>query len=160
MKHTIPEFLAMSWEGKGMVLNLGAGKQVIPGAINLDLPDWDGRKGGLPYRRGSIDAIHAHHFLEHLTGEQIVRLLRDCERVLAVGGIMLITVPDAGSVLAAQDVRHVTLFNLKTFRNLLQPSKYFHDEPWLLKVHLSVLMGAELGETCIIVQLVKTGGVE
>ena len=48
---------------------------------------------GIPFRDGSIRNIFSSHFLEHLTGEQSVKLLKECKRVLKSGGVLRIVVP-------------------------------------------------------------------
>jgi SAM-dependent methyltransferase len=110
-----------------MRLHLGCGAQAPKGWINVDwfigarlarLPvvGWIARKSNLfglewpsdvflhdlrrplPWRDASVDAIYASHLLEHLTREEGDRLLRECHRVLAPGGIVRIVVPDLRAI--------------------------------------------------------------
>lgn len=48
---------------------------------------------GIPFNNNSISNIFSSHFLEHLTGEQAVKLLKECNRVLKSGGVLRIIVP-------------------------------------------------------------------
>jgi len=50
---------------------------------------------GIPFGENEVDGIFASHFLEHLTPQEGVQFLRECHRVLKVGGILRISVPDA-----------------------------------------------------------------
>ena len=49
---------------------------------------------GLPYRDGSVNAVYASHFLEHLSLADARRFLRECHRVVRPGGYVRFIVPD------------------------------------------------------------------
>jgi predicted SAM-dependent methyltransferase len=49
---------------------------------------------GLPFPTGSVDAIYASHFLEHLPREDAIRFLREARRLLKPGGLIRLIVPD------------------------------------------------------------------
>ena len=49
---------------------------------------------GIPYPNNSVDIIIASHFLEHLDKEEGNKFLKDCLRVLKIGGLIRLTVPD------------------------------------------------------------------
>lgn len=55
-------------------------------AVNLHRP--------LPWNDGTVHAIYAGEVLEHFTREAGARLLRECHRVLAPGGVLRMRVPD------------------------------------------------------------------
>lgn len=82
-------------------LHLGSAGNRIDGWVNIDLlrPGrtlelyWDLRRG-LPFHDGSVDAIFSEHLFEHLPYEDGVTLLRECRRVLRLGGIARTGVPD------------------------------------------------------------------
>jgi SAM-dependent methyltransferase len=65
-----------------------------------DAPRWASRVmiadavRGLPFPSGSVAAIYASHFLEHLFREDAVRFLREARRLLAPGGRIRLVVPD------------------------------------------------------------------
>jgi predicted SAM-dependent methyltransferase len=119
-----------------MKLNLGCGTQIIDDWLNVDyalgarltkIPffkllnkqlklfniDWDNRvyihnlTKKFPFKNESIDIIYCSHTLEHFTRETGLRFLQECHRVLKVGGIVRIVVPDLQCI--------VTNFNNKVF---------------------------------------------
>jgi len=87
-------------ERKTIYLEIGAGnKKGKNGWITLDLtPDcdiyWDLNKG-LPFTDESICKIYSSHVFEHFTFKEGQRLLDECLRVLKIGGIFSICVPNA-----------------------------------------------------------------
>jgi predicted SAM-dependent methyltransferase len=52
----------------------------------------------LPFDPGSIDAIYASHFLEHLSRQGAGRFLQEARRLLRPGGILRIVVPDLAAI--------------------------------------------------------------
>ena len=52
-------------------------------------------KNGIPFITGFVDYIYSSHFLEHLTYEEALKLLRECRRVLKTNGLMRFIVPDS-----------------------------------------------------------------
>lgn len=50
---------------------------------------------GLPFPDGSVEAIYSSHMLEHLYFDDALRVLRECRRVLAPGGVLRLALPDA-----------------------------------------------------------------
>ena len=55
---------------------------------------WDMRKG-IPFPDSSVDMIYSSHFLEHLTYDQSQDFLKESLRVLKIGGVFSISVPNA-----------------------------------------------------------------
>jgi predicted SAM-dependent methyltransferase len=88
-------------------LHLGSGRRRKPGWVNIDLflgaPVDLGWKlpRPLPFAPQTVNAIFHEHLLEHLTLEQGLALLDECHRLLRLGGILRIGVPDAGGYLRA-----------------------------------------------------------
>lgn len=87
-----------------MKLHLGSGGNILPGWLNIDSWPQKAPPGtflkhdlgvGLPpsVPDASVGFIFTEHFLEHLTREQGVVLLRDCHRKLKPGGVIRIVVP-------------------------------------------------------------------
>jgi len=64
---------------------------IVPQAIGIDLnyPGYDGRT--LPFADYSQDAVYSSHCLEHI--DDYVAALREWQRVLRIGGFMIVTVP-------------------------------------------------------------------
>jgi predicted SAM-dependent methyltransferase len=53
----------------------------------------------LPFSDGSVAAIYASHVLEHLYREEAQRLVKECMRVLAEGGVLRVVVPDLEAII-------------------------------------------------------------
>ena len=88
-----------------LCVNLGCGYRPMKGWINVDHargPEvqvvWDLRRG-LPFQDGSCAAIFSEHLIEHVPREDAGRLLAECHRVLANGGVLRLSTPDAGRFL-------------------------------------------------------------
>ncbi|MBI4388561.1 MAG: methyltransferase domain-containing protein [Nitrospinae bacterium] len=87
-------------ERPGMkALNLGCGKNLLPGWLNCDsLPVpgavyLDGSRP-LPFPANAFDYIFAEHMIEHLPLPSIASLLTDCRRVLKPGGTIRLVTPN------------------------------------------------------------------
>jgi len=101
-------------------LNIGCGTSGIEGWVNIDnspsillsrlplgkrifrTPEWppdvrriDVRKR-IPYPDSSVSCIYSSHTFEHFTYEESQAVARECFRVLKLGGILRIVVPDLG----------------------------------------------------------------
>ncbi|MCF7866214.1 methyltransferase domain-containing protein [Candidatus Woesearchaeota archaeon] len=81
-----------------MKLQVGSGRKIIPGWINMDLKRGDLRANiteGIPLKDSSIDLIFHEHFLEHLEYPvDANKFIQESYRVLKPGGYMRIGVPD------------------------------------------------------------------
>lgn len=80
-------------------VQLGCGKHIIDGYINIDILDtadikWDVRKS-LPFESNSIDKIFSEHFFEHIDYPVSANnLLDESYRVLKKNGEFIIGIPD------------------------------------------------------------------
>lgn len=80
-------------------LQIGCGKNVLPGWINTDMLPGRGiihvdvRKP-LPFPSGHFRYVFSEHLLEHISCNVGIRLLREIHRVLAPKGTMRIATPD------------------------------------------------------------------
>jgi len=140
---------------RGEQLNLGAGFSNIENAINLDLPEWDATKDPIPYNDECVDTIHAYHFLEHFTGEQVIKILRECERVLKRGGTMNIVVPHRIGSLAFQNLDHKSFWTEDVYNNLFYDDTYIgnRETPWLFNIRVNVIIGIAERNLCLMTQL-------
>jgi len=82
------------------IAGLGHGAKILPGWTNIDI-EGDGTTTfawnltePLPLPDGSVDCVYSEHFIEHLSLEHGRRLLADCRRVLAPGGVVRVSTPD------------------------------------------------------------------
>jgi predicted SAM-dependent methyltransferase len=86
------------------LLNLGCGQRFHPDWINLDLQPahpsirrWDVTQP-LPFEDTSFDGVYHSHLLEHLPREDALPCLRECRRVLKLGGIIRMAVPNLEAI--------------------------------------------------------------
>ena len=85
-------------------LCMGSGLAPIPDWVNVDL-----RLGadvlldlafGVPAPAGSIDCIYSEHLIEHFSLDDGMRLMRDCHRLLAPGGVLRLATPDLAALVS------------------------------------------------------------
>ena len=96
----------------GCYLNLGCGPNTNLEFYNLDYEwrpgvdvVWDARRG-LPFENGYCDGVFSEHMLEHLSFADGLALLGECRRVLRVGCVLRIVVPD-GELYLTEYARHL-----------------------------------------------------
>jgi hypothetical protein len=94
-------------------LDLGCGPNPKEGFVGIDRIKFPGVKKvvnlgvkPLPYKAGSVDEVHASHFLEHLTATQRCFLMNDLYRVMKPGAKATIIVPHWASSRAYGDPTH------------------------------------------------------
>jgi len=79
-------------------LHLGCGEKVIDGFVNIDVFPYPGVTVGfaekLDFDDNSVDLIYASHLLEHYPKDETVPVLEEWHRVLKLGGILRVAVPD------------------------------------------------------------------
>ena len=51
--------------------------------------------GQLPFESGTFEFVYSEHFFEHLRPTTTLELLKECHRVLKIGGVHRTVVPDA-----------------------------------------------------------------
>lgn len=79
-------------------LNIGCGRVILPGWVNIDLEALPGVDlaldvtTGLPFE--NVEYIVAEHFLEHLEVEHAIFFLQECRRVLAADGVLRLSTPN------------------------------------------------------------------
>lgn len=106
---------------KKVKLNIGSFTTMFHhGWINIDienLGDWAKKHSyrfeqwdatlGIPFKEGVVDMIYSSHFLEHLTYTQGADFLKECHRLMKVGGRIRLILPD--TQLVTQDYRNENL---------------------------------------------------
>lgn len=100
--------LARIRAARGLLVNVGCGPFPLDGFVNLDIRAftpgvvvWDCRRT-LPVADGACAGIRIEHFAEHTDPrDELPRLLEDCHRALAPGGVLRIVVPDTERYLLA-----------------------------------------------------------
>lgn len=94
-------------------LHLACGDHLIPGWANIDL---GGPRGvvaldltqPLPVADASIEFVYSEHFIEHVTRDDALALLREVHRVLRPGGVLRLSTPDLRRLLGAYDAGRVS----------------------------------------------------
>lgn len=86
-------------ESSEVKLEIGAGQKTgTNGWTTLDLwgadLSWD-LNDPLPFPDNSVAKIYSSHALEHFWYSDLIRLLRDCRRILKPRGVISVCVPDA-----------------------------------------------------------------
>lgn len=85
------------------LLQIGGGKYMLPGWLNGDLIAGEIHLNAcrkLPFTDCSIERIFAEHFIEHITWQQAVALLGECQRILKPGGKIRLATPDLEKIAA------------------------------------------------------------
>lgn len=113
-------------------LNLGCGTKIkLPGEegyewVNADIRDDVGADTvcdftvGLPFPSGYFDHALADNVLEHFRSEEVIMLINELDRVLRVGGTLIVIVPHFRSAGAVQDPTHKSLWSTRNFLYLNQ----------------------------------------
>lgn len=92
---------------KAIQLNLGSGTDYIPGWVNVDIeqqynPDiLADITQPLPFQDQSASQIKAFDILEHVIKQDAPKFIRECHRVLQIGGIIHIRVPNMFAIIEA-----------------------------------------------------------
>lgn len=83
-----------------VMLHFGCGSRILPGWVNLDAYHCEGisleldLQGDLPFGNGSVRWLFTEHVLEHIDRSVIGKVFSEFHRVLAIGGVARILVPD------------------------------------------------------------------
>lgn len=101
-----------------MKLDLGGGKNNIPGYVNVDkYPEYADvlvdLEEGLPFADRSIDVINSAHLFEHINN--FIPLMNECWRVLKDDGFLMASVPLYPGKEAVNDPSHVRFFTVETW---------------------------------------------
>ncbi|GAA0672999.1 class I SAM-dependent methyltransferase [Natronoarchaeum mannanilyticum] len=94
------------------ILELGGGRDPVPGAVNMDIadvPEVDiiaDVTGEWPVEPASFDRIEAHHVLEHVSHDDLPGVFRRASETLRPGGRFHVEVPLAHSRSAKNDPTH------------------------------------------------------
>ena len=104
-----------------MKLNLGCGKRIVPGYINIDDDDHPGVDliiniyNGLPFEDNSVDKILASDFLEHIPQPKVIFVIDEIWRVLKPDGIFESSTPSTEGCGAFQNPLHVSFWNINSW---------------------------------------------
>jgi predicted SAM-dependent methyltransferase len=138
-----------------MKINLGCRNNILEGYVNVDFNELHFEVGNrfqskeqpetiflcanimdidLYFKAGSVTEIVANHFFEHLTHEQITKLLYKLWNLLTPGGMLKITTPDFYWLIRHYKEKHqredfsdVDILNIKMFDT---QEETFHKSVW------------------------------
>ena len=137
-------------------LNLGCGKKILPGYVNVDFPNnWSGKKPDLecdirvlPYGNDTVDEVMAIHVIEHFYLWEVPEILKEWARVLKPGGQLILECPSLNKVLYFLTLQPLVLSH--TMFALYGDPQYGDPDmmhKWCYsKEHLSALMAREFAD--------------
>lgn len=116
------------------VLNLASGKDYRPGWVNMDLfaerkdVEHDVFVFPWPFPDGHFDSVFANQILEHIPPmidgrDGLGLVLREIDRILCVGGSLVVGTPYAGSHCDRANPTHYRQFNESSFYFLKEGSQ-------------------------------------
>ena len=104
-----------------MKLHIGCGKKYLLGYKHLDVIDYDhvdyvcDARHLKPIADGSVSEIYACHILEHVERSEVLDVLHEWNRVLKIGGVIRVAVPNFESVVN----EYIENRDLQCFQGLL-----------------------------------------
>jgi predicted SAM-dependent methyltransferase len=144
-------------DGK-VLLHVGCGPVNSPEFINVDALPYahvhivtDDISHLSDFANETVDLVYMCHVLEHIKTPQVKRVLGEMQRILKVGGILRLSVPDFDQLLdvyhaAGEDLDvirnqllggqdsdyniHYSVFNRRTLAALLQEAGFRRIRPW------------------------------
>ncbi len=127
--------LAVRDEAGPLRLNLGCGRNILPGWVNCDLsllPGIDYRvdlndcaRTPLPFMADSVDAFLLSHTIEHIPN--VLPLMQELHRIAKPGAICTVRVPYGSSDDAWEDPTHVRAYFLQSWLYFSQPAYWRAD---------------------------------
>lgn len=142
-------------ESTNIRLNLGCGRNSIPGWVNIDIFPLPGvdfvadledcHNTPLPFQDDSVDEFLLSHVLEHM--RHPLELMQELHRIAKPGALMVIRVPHGASDDAFEDPTHVRQFFTGSFGYFSQPyywrADYGYRGDWLTEKVTLVVSAAE-----------------
>lgn len=111
-----------------MKLNLGCGRDIRKGWVNLDFTEGEGvdivhdlNKLPLPFEDQKFDIVLCSDIVEHV---DFIPLINDIYRILKKNGILKIRSPHFTSRLNFEDPTHKHQFSIKTFDYFIKNTNY------------------------------------
>lgn len=115
---------------ESLKLNLGCGLLRREGYKGCDIyrtptTDYvfDARKAPWPFKNESVSDIFMSHFFEHFDGEERAAIMKECYRVLKMGGKIELVSPHWSSMRSIQDPTH-------KWPPLGESSFAYHNQQW------------------------------
>lgn len=119
-----------------MILNLGCGKKIIAGAVNVDIEYRPGvdqtvdlSKFPWPWSDGAADEIHASHIVEHFPDS--AKFMKECRRVLKPGGKLRVVGPHSSCVTSIGCWYHYRTFCWNALDDYLSRNGFRTDRQYI-----------------------------
>jgi SAM-dependent methyltransferase len=141
-------------KGEPSVLHVGCGGSALPlnmahcKEVRLDIdpetsPDILADMADLPADIGPFDVVYSCHSLEHLSPHKVAGCLEGFRRVLKIGGVVLIFVPDLEGLSPTDDVLYEVEGGPIRAKDLFYGwGKYLESRPYM--AHKTGFIGATL----------------
>jgi len=111
-------------------LNLGCGKDIKKGYINLDFMKQPGvdivhnlNKFPWPFKDNEFDEVYASHVLEHV--DDLIKTMEELHRICKSGAKIIIRVPHFSCGVSYRDPTHKRLFSYFTFDYFTNLKEYY-----------------------------------
>ena len=125
-------------------LNVGAGHDIRPGWVNLDVAQLPGtdvvhdlEEMPWPFPDSAFDEIIAINVLEHLS--DTIRVMEELHRISAPGARLTIRVPYWNSPDAISDPTHKSVFNERTFDFFDPATRHGRERSYYTKARFRIL---------------------
>lgn len=119
----------------GLKLNLGCGRNPVPGWVNVDIAATPGvdvvadldacRTHPLPFADNSVSQMRMEHVLEHI--RDTLALMQELHRIAEPGALLAIRSPYGSSDDADEDPTHCQHFFMNSFAYFSQPMYWRAD---------------------------------
>jgi len=130
--------------GSPLILDMGCGMRKHDGAIGTDIVAvgpvdlvHDLKSFPYPFKSECADEVILSHVLEHLSLQEINRVLGEAWRILKPNGVVMISVPHALSAGFYADPTHVSHFTFETLYYFTQSHHFGYykdiDSQWRIK---------------------------
>ena len=116
-----------------MKLNIGCGKDIRDGYVNVDMFPYPGVDQSIdltvfpwPLESNSADNIFTSHCIEHIFDQE--GFLKECHRILKPGGELFIKAPHVTSVTSLGNLGHYRGYCYDTFKDYLSQDYYMFSK--------------------------------
>ena len=97
-------------------VHLGCGNYILPDWVNVDIVDHPkilkhDISTGLPFEDNSVDFFFSEHFLEHLSKEHGIKLIKEIHRCLKSKGVSRTVVPDLDYLVKAYNENNLAAYS-------------------------------------------------
>ena len=111
-----------------MILNLGCGKHIMKGVVNIDIikpADQLLDLSVMPWiwLNESVDGIFAAHIMEHFPDQE--KFLSECYRILKPGGFLKLNLPHSSSISSVGCIGHYRTYSYSSVNDYLSREGFY-----------------------------------